>query len=46
MFRDWVGVYLDDLADDDEGWTDVATLVEDAFRSVAPKKLVAELENR
>ena len=46
VFRDWVGVFLDDLADDDEEWNDVASLVEEAFRLVAPKKLIAELENR
>lgn len=38
--RGWLGVYLDVPVD----WDEIAEIVEDAFRAVAPKKLVAALE--
>jgi hypothetical protein len=38
--RGWLGVYLDVEVD----WEEVAQLVEDAYREVAPKALVAELD--
>jgi hypothetical protein len=38
--RGWIGVRLDRELD----WGEVAGIVEDAFRQVAPKKLIAELE--
>jgi hypothetical protein len=37
--RGWVGVRLDGAV----GWDEIAELLEDAYRTVAPKKLVAEL---
>jgi len=40
--RGWLGVYLDVPVD----WTAVADIVDDAYRAVAPKKLVAELDAR
>ena len=40
--RGWLGVRLDVPVD----WDEVADLVTDAYRRVAPKKLVAELEAR
>ncbi len=40
--RGWLGVYLDVSVD----WDEVTALVEDAYRVVAPKKLVALLEVR
>lgn len=39
--RGWLGVYLDVPVD----WDSVADIVEDAFRSVAPKRLLAELDD-
>jgi hypothetical protein len=40
----WVGLDLDDTPD---GWDEVAELVEASYRSTAPKRRVAELdENR
>ncbi|HEU5474766.1 MAG TPA: MmcQ/YjbR family DNA-binding protein [Actinophytocola sp.] len=39
--RGWLGVYLDVPVD----WTEIAELVEDAYRTVAPKRLVAMLES-
>jgi hypothetical protein len=38
--RGWIGVRLDGPVD----WDDVAALCEDAYRVVAPKKLVARLD--
>jgi len=38
--RGWLGVYLDVPVD----WDEIADIVEDAYRMVAPKKLVAELD--
>ena len=40
--RGWVGVRLDV----DPDWDEVAAIVEDAYRQVAPKKLLAELDDR
>ena len=40
--RGWLGVYLDIRVD----WDEVAELVEEAYRTVAPARLVAELEDR
>jgi len=38
--RGWLGVYLDVDVD----WEDIAQIVEDAYRAVAPKKLVDMLD--
>lgn len=38
--RGWLGVYLDVPVD----WDEIAELVADAYRVVAPKRLVAELD--
>lgn len=40
--RGWLGVWLDVPVD----WDEIADLVEAAYRVVAPKKLVAELDAR
>jgi hypothetical protein len=40
--RGWLGVYLDVPVD----WDEVAELVTDAYRAVAPRRLVAQLEDR
>ncbi len=39
--RGWLGVYLD-VPDVD--WTEIAEIVTDAYRQVAPKRLVAQLD--
>jgi hypothetical protein len=39
--RGWVGVYLDV---DDVDWVELAAILESAFRQVAPRKLITELE--
>jgi hypothetical protein len=38
--RGWLGVYLDVPVD----WEEIADIAEDAYRVVAPKRLVEELE--
>ena len=39
--RGWLGVRLDV----ELNWDEIADIVEDAYRMVAPKKLVAELDS-
>jgi hypothetical protein len=46
MFSGWLGVFLDTADEDGLDWNEVAAIVEDAFRYVAPKALVADLDNR
>jgi hypothetical protein len=46
VFATWLGVYLDTAGDDRVDWAEVAKLLEDAFRVVAPKALIAELDLR
>ena len=41
--KGWIGVYLDVPNVD---WEQIAEIVEDAYRTVAPRKLVAELDAR
>ena len=38
--RGWLGVYLDVPLD----WHEIASIVEDAYRTIAPKRLLAQLE--
>jgi hypothetical protein len=40
--RGWLGVRLDGAVD----WAEIAELCEDAYRTVAPARLVAELDRR
>ena len=39
--RGWLGVYLDVPVD----WAEIAEIVEDAYRMIAPKRLVAQLDS-
>ncbi len=41
--RGWIGVYLD-VERDEAGWEEIAELVEDAYRMVAPQALLARLD--
>jgi hypothetical protein len=45
-FADWLGVYLDSTGKYKVDWDEVAAIVEDAYRNVAPKALVAELDRK
>jgi len=40
--RGWLGVRLDATVD----WAEIAELCEDAYRTIAPKRLLAELDSR
>lgn len=46
VFGDWVGVYLDDRHGGHVDWEDIEDLIRDAFRTVAPKKLVSKLDGK
>jgi hypothetical protein len=46
VFATWLGVYLDTDGDDRVDWGEIAGIVEDAFRTVAPKTLIDELDHR
>ena len=43
-FCGWLGAYLDTTGENAVDWQDIATIVEDAYRKIAPKRLVALLE--
>jgi len=45
-FSGWLGVYLDTTGENGVDWTEIEAILEDAFRTVAPRKLIAELEHR
>ena len=45
-FSDWLGVFLDPSVDDAVDWDEIAEILEDAFRMVAPATAVAELDGR
>ena len=44
VFAGWLGVYLDADDDDRVEWNEIAAIVEDAFRTIAPKRLIARLD--
>ena len=44
VFAGWLGVYLDADDDDRVEWSEIAAIVEDAFRTIAPKRLIARLD--
>ena len=46
VFATWLGVYLDTDGDDRVDWGEIAGIIEDAFRTVAPKTLIDELDHR
>ena len=46
VFSGWLGVYLDTTGRNKVNWSEVAAIVEDAYRTIAPKALIAELDNR
>jgi hypothetical protein len=43
-FSGWLGVFLDTSGKSQLDWDEIAAILEDAFRIVAPKKLIAELD--
>ncbi|MGH9187017.1 MAG: MmcQ/YjbR family DNA-binding protein [Acidimicrobiales bacterium] len=46
VFATWLGVYLDTDGADRVDGQEIARVLEDAFRTVAPKTLIAELNQR
>jgi hypothetical protein len=44
IFSGWLGMFLDTSGANDVDWTEVAAVLEDAFRCVAPKSLIAILD--
>jgi hypothetical protein len=44
-FAAWLGVYLDTAGANKVDWTEIAGIVEEAYRNVAPKTLIAQLDN-
>jgi len=45
-FSSWLGVYLDTSGKDKVDWGEIAAILEDAYRNVAPKTLIAELDRQ
>jgi hypothetical protein len=45
VFAGWLGVYLDTGANR-VNWREIAEILEESYRYIAPRQLVAELDNR
>ncbi|MCU1657977.1 MAG: hypothetical protein JWO57_2633 [Pseudonocardiales bacterium] len=45
-FANWLGVFLDEPDPDEVDWDEIAAIVEDSYRLVAPKELIAQLDGR
>jgi hypothetical protein len=45
-FSTWLGVYLDTTGADTVDWTEVSKILDEAYRTVAPTRLVKQLDNR
>jgi len=45
VFSSWLGMYLDSSGEELD-WTEIAAVIEDAYRLVAPQHLVAQLDRR
>lgn len=46
VFTGWLGVYLDTSGVHQVDWGEIAAIVEDAYRHVAPKALITALDSR
>ena len=46
VFSGWLGVYLDTSGRNKVDWAEIASILEDAYRTMAPKQLIAELDRR
>lgn len=42
-FSRWLGIYLDVVPHDEVDWDEIADIIEQAFRCVAPKRLIVRL---
>ena len=45
-FSNWVGVFLDLSGEDEVDWDEIAAIIKDAYRVVAPKELIDQREPR
>jgi hypothetical protein len=45
-FSGWLGVFLDLPGPNSVDWSEIAAIIEDAYRIVAPRQLIAELDGR
>ena len=45
-FSRWLGVFLDTTCANKVDWREITAILEDAYRTVAPRNLVAELDHR
>ena len=45
-FSGWLGAFLDTSGEFAVDWQEIGAIVEDAYRTVAPKSLLAELDNK
>ena len=45
-FSGWLGVFLDTSGVHEVDWGEIAAIIEDAFREMAPKNLIAQLDGR
>jgi len=46
VFGNWLGVYLDTSVGHEVDWTEIAVIIDRAFRHVAPKRLIAQLDEQ
>lgn len=45
MFSTWLGVYLDGSGENEVDWDEIAAILDDAYRHVAPRHLVVRLDS-
>ena len=46
VFAQWVGLFIEARGGDETDWGEIAALVEEAYRYVAPEYLIGELDGR
>lgn len=46
VFSGWLGVYLDGAPPNQPDWNEIAAIVEDAYRQVAPRTLITDWGKR
>src|SRR5262249_11664533 len=44
VFKNWLGVYLDTVGEDRVDWTEIADIIKEAYRTVAPRSLIDEFD--
>ena len=45
-FSGWLGIFLDLPGRSSVDWNEIAAIIEEAYRLVAPRQLIAELDGR